>query len=149
MEQTYAAKVNDVLVELFNKVLKIEQLVLQDGEFNDVSITEIHTLEAIGKDGGSMSEIAAKLGVTVGTLTTAVNKLIEKGYVTRDRSESDKRIVKVNLLRKGELVNRTHRMFHYNMIYSATDDLNEEGKIVMLEALEKVLKFINESYHQA
>ena len=48
----------------------------------------MHILDAIGTGGSrSMSVIAKSVGVTVGTLTIAMNSLVKKGYVARIRSE--------------------------------------------------------------
>ena len=55
---------------------------------------QIHTIEAIGLDRSrTMGEIAHDLRITVGTLTTAITKLIKKGYVERKRIEEDRRVV--------------------------------------------------------
>lgn len=39
---------NNVLVKLFNNILRIEEFALKSAPFNDLSITEMHTIEAIG-----------------------------------------------------------------------------------------------------
>ena len=41
-------KINDLLVEVFNDILVIEESELRKSRFNDLTITEMHTLEAIG-----------------------------------------------------------------------------------------------------
>lgn len=70
---------NSLFVEVFNDILLIEQKTLKSGVLSDLSVTEIHTIEAIGyKDSRTMSEVANDLNITVGTLTTAINKLIKK-----------------------------------------------------------------------
>ena len=70
---------NTLLVDLFNDILKIEASVLKEGEFNDLSVTEMHIIEAIGLDREmTMTEVARDLEITVGTLTTAINRLIKK-----------------------------------------------------------------------
>ncbi|MBS6042434.1 MAG: MarR family transcriptional regulator, partial [Clostridium baratii] len=75
---------NELLVEIFNDILQIEERALKQGVINDLSVTEIHTIEAIGMyTERTMSEVAQDLKITVGTLTTAINKLIKKGYVER------------------------------------------------------------------
>lgn len=95
--------INELLVELFNDVLQIEEQSLKDGPISDLSITEIHTLEAIGMyDQKSMSEVAQNLKITVGTLTTAINKLIKKEYVERKRIEEDRRVVLIKLTKKRQ-----------------------------------------------
>ena len=44
----------------------------------------------------TMSVVAKKLGITAGSLTTAVNSLVNKKYVLRKRSEQDRRVVYVS-----------------------------------------------------
>ena len=75
---------NELLVQIFNDILQIEEQSLKQGVINDLSVTEIHTIDAIGMyTERTMSEVAQDLKITVGTLTTAINKLIKKGYVER------------------------------------------------------------------
>lgn len=88
MENVIMRKIEDILnkllVQLFNDILQIEEKSLKNTQFTDLSITEIHTIEAIGLDRSrTMGEIAHDLRITVGTLTTAITKLIKKGYVER------------------------------------------------------------------
>ena len=59
-----------------------------------------------------MNVIAARLNVTLATLTTAVNKLANKGFVERTRAEDDRRKVLVSLTKKGRQVLRAHNLFH-------------------------------------
>ena len=49
-----------------------------------------------------MSSIAKELSVTVGTLTIAMNSLVKKGYVKRERGEEDRRVVYISLSDKGK-----------------------------------------------
>ena len=58
---------------------------------DDITTNDMHIIEAIGKEGEkNMSTVAKSLSVTVGTLTIAINALVKKGYVNRDRSEKDR-----------------------------------------------------------
>ena len=71
--------INELMVQLFNDVLQIEEQTLKSGILSDVSMTEVHTIEAIGMySERTMSEVAQKLKITVSTLSTAINKLIKK-----------------------------------------------------------------------
>ena len=139
---------NELLVDLFNDILKIEQNALQEGHFKDLSVTEIHTIEAIGMyEGRSMSEVADKLNITVGTLTTAINKLIKKGYVERKRLEEDKRVVLIELTKQGKLAYRIHEKFHKDMIRETISGLSEEEEHILINSLEKLSKFFKEKYN--
>ena len=96
---------NKLLVQLFNDILHIEENSLKNIDLMDLSMTEIHTIEAVGiKDAKTMGEIAHDLRITVGTLSAAITKLIKKGYVERKRTEEDRRVVLVSLTSKGENV---------------------------------------------
>lgn len=139
--------INELLVELFNDVLQIEEQSLKDGPISDLSITEIHTLEAIGMyDQKSMSEVAQNLKITVGTLTTAINKLIKKEYVERKRIEEDRRVVLIRLTKKGKLAYRLHDKFHKDMVNTAVDGLNDKEEEVLIHSLTKINKFFKEKY---
>ena len=61
-------QLNEILVHLFNHTMKIEEESLIKDEFKDISINDMHIIEAVG-DGEpkNMSSIARLVGVTVGT----------------------------------------------------------------------------------
>lgn len=139
---------NELLVNLFNDILQIEQNALQSGDFKDLSVTEIHTIEAIGMyEPRSMSEVAGDLGITVGTLTTAINKLIKKGYVERKRIEEDRRVVLIQLTKRGKLAYRIHEKFHSDMIKATIGGLSKEEEEVLTNSLEKLNIFFKDKYN--
>jgi DNA-binding MarR family transcriptional regulator len=140
--------INELLVNLFNDIVQIEQNELQNGNLNDLSVTEIHTIEAIGMyDPRSMSEVAADLQITVGTLTTAINRLIKKGYVERKRIEEDRRVVQIQLTKKGKLAYRIHHKFHVDMVKETIEDLSKIEEDVLITSLEKLNKFFKKKYN--
>lgn len=139
---------NKLLVKLFGDILKIEEKSLQEGEFTDVSVTEIHIIEAIGLERErTMSEVASDLSVTVGTLTTAINRLIKKEYVERKRIEEDRRIVLISLTEKGKLAYKQHEKFHDEMIQGAIDKMTIDEELVLISSLDKITKFFEDKYH--
>ena len=137
---------NKLLVQLFNDILHIEENSLKNIDLMDLSMTEIHTIEAVGiKDAKTMGEIAHDLRITVGTLSAAITKLIKKGYVERKRTEEDRRVVLVSLTSKGENVYREHQVFHEEMITSMLGNFSEEEYILAI-AIEKLNNFFEEKY---
>lgn len=139
------AKINELLVSVYDDIGVIESKSLKSGALKDLSITEIHTIEAIGLSGKkSMSEIAEELEITTGTLTTAVDKLIKKGYAERNRSEIDRRIVYIALTKKGKLAYKIHDGFHYKMVKSVINDLTEEEGQTLIKGLNKLNKFLKD-----
>lgn len=133
---------NETLVTLFNRIVKLEGKALRYDEFKDLSVTEIHTIEAIGlRDTKTMSEVAAKLEITVGTLTTAINKLVKKGYVNRERNEVDRRVVSIRLTKKGQLVYRLHEKYHAQMIHNVVQMMSEEEEQIFIKGIERLNEY--------
>ncbi|EOL98806.1 MarR family transcriptional regulator [Enterococcus faecalis EnGen0233] len=135
--------VNDYLVSVFNDILTIEESELKKSQFNDLSITEMHTIEAIGMyKKKTSSEVAKELSITVGTLTVAINNLVKKGYVERLRSEDDRRVVKLGLTKKGKLLFRVHQHFHREMVKNILKGMEQEEEQALLRALKNLHDFL-------
>ncbi|NCB99408.1 MAG: MarR family transcriptional regulator [Clostridia bacterium] len=135
-------QLNEMLVHLFNHTLKIEEQSVIRGEFKDISINDMHVIEAIGVDSPrNMSAIAKLVGVTVGTLTIAVNNLVKKGYVTRMRSEKDRRVVLVSLSDKGKTAYQKHEQFHLEMVQAMRQGLNEEQCQILIQAMKNLQSY--------
>lgn len=135
--------INNLVVDIFDKILTIEEKALRQGEYKDLSITEFHTLEAIGENRSrTMGEVAKDLNITVGTLTTAINRLVKKGYVDRRREATDRRIVKVFLTDRGVAAFRKHMGFHEKMIQSMLKDLKLDHQKLLINSLSNIKEFL-------
>jgi len=133
------------LVNLFNEILKLEEDVLVTGEFHNLSVNDFHVINAIGMDEvKNMSTIAKQLDITVGSLTTAVNALVRKGYVVRERSETDRRVVTLRLTESGERAYHHHVDFHEHMTDAALRALNEDELPKVTKVLIGLQKFFRE-----
>lgn len=133
---------NEMLVDLFNHVMDIESKVIITEEFKDITNNDIHIIEAVGiNEPRNMSDIAKRLQVTVGTLTTNMNGLEKKGYIVRERSDSDRRVVYITLTEKGKKAFFHHRDFHKNMIKAVVVDLDDNEKRLLYKCLIKLDKF--------
>ncbi|HPU63280.1 MAG TPA: MarR family transcriptional regulator [Mobilitalea sp.] len=143
-------EINKLLVEIYEDVIHIEENAIKTGVFKELSITEIHTLEAVGLYGSkTMSEIASDLNITMGTLTTAIDKLIKKGYVERNRSDVDRRIVNVSLTKKGKLAYRIHEKFHLDMVKTIMNNFTSQEEEVLLCALRKLNNHLKDIYNSS
>ena len=133
---------NSILVNLFNDILNIEEKALITEEFKGISVTDMHIIEAVGvMEQRTMSKIAKSLNVTMGTLTIGVNGLVKKGYVERNRSQKDRRIVYASLTVKGKSAYVHHMRFHKDMINSVINDITEEEAEILTRTLKKLEDF--------
>ena len=145
MAKKGAAHLNELLVNLFNRVMDAESKAVITDDFHDISNNDMHILEAIGGgDPQNVSSIAAKLFVTVGTLTVNMNSLEKKGYIERKRSTEDKRVVLVTLTEKGRKAFFHHRDFHKAMIRAAVRNLDEEEMKALMNCLTKLNTFFED-----
>ena len=133
--------INDTLVHLCNEIWKLEEEAIITEEFKDISNNDMHIMEAVGLDGGNMSSIAAKLNITVGSLTTSMNSLVKKGYAERERSEKDRRVVYIHLTGKGRLAYRHHADFHQKMTDAVMEALDEDEIQVLVKTLHALSQF--------
>lgn len=138
--------INELLVEIFNHILAIEEEELKKTGIN-LSMNEIHTLEAISNSSEpSMTNIAKKMRITTGTLTTTINRLVSKKYVTRHVDTEDRRRVYLKLTDSSLAVLKDHEKFHNQMIDSLFEDLHLEDDEVLLKSLENIANYFKEKY---
>ena len=134
---------NTLIVTLFQDILSLEEKALIRGEFQDITINDMHVIEAIGPgEAQTSSTVAGKLSVTVGTLTKSVDRLSRNGYVLRERSEDDKRLVLLSLMEKGRRAYAHHQKFHENMIKAVVSRFDGEEAEFLARSLEDLIGYL-------
>lgn len=135
--------IDKVLVHLFNDLLRIEERTLQK-HVGSLSMREVHIIEAVcaaQTEDNTMTVLAATLRVTVGSLTVAIKTLERKGYVIRQRSDTDKRRVHVLPLPPALEVEKHHREFHRRMVDAVTTAVPPEQLDVLLQSLHAIYDY--------
>jgi DNA-binding MarR family transcriptional regulator len=93
----------------------------------------------LGKGGPmKMSDIADNLRMSMSNLTAIVDRLVEKGMVRRDRSESDRRVVLVDLLPEGKKISMVHQKCHMELTKRILEVLSETERRSLLHLTKKV-----------
>lgn len=121
-------KINHFLVNVFNDVLRLEEENLARGPYKNLSVSEMHVLEAVraGGEAETMSELAARLRVTASTLTVAVKTLEQKGFLARRRASEDRRKVTVALAGPAHKALARHEAFHQRLIDQVSERLSQQ-----------------------
>lgn len=133
---------NTLLVTLFQEIMNIEQKALITGEFQDITINDMHVIEAIDiQEPRNSSTVARKLSITVGTLTKAIDRLTRNKYVLRQRSDEDKRLVLLSLTEKGKRAFLHHQNFHREMVRSALDGFDEKETGILIRSLGSLVDY--------
>lgn len=143
---------NRFLVQLLHDVLRIEEQSLSQHPEANLSLKELHVIDTVAHcqqtADNQPTRIAQRLGVTPGTLTTAINMLVKKGYLARTRDEKDGRIKRIALTEKGEHANIAHRRFHEEMVREVLHTLTPEESQIFVRGLDCVDKFFEKKYRK-
>ncbi len=144
----YNDELNVFLVKVFNEILRIEESSLRVGEFKNLSIREMHVIEAvcIANENGEVNratDIAHALRISAGTLTTTVALLEKKGYLKRQQDKQDKRIIRLHATDKGIKANRFHQNFHKQMVSNVIDTLDKGEVEILIKGLSSLQAFFD------
>ena len=145
---TLEETLNELLVKLFKDILEIEAKSLITEEFKDITYNDMHIIEAVGVDEPrNMKTVAKLMSVTTGTLTKAMDALCDKGYVVRERSTKDKRVIKLRLTDKGKSAYYHHEQFHRQMIKNIASEMTEQETEILIYALAKLVDYFHLNYY--
>lgn len=104
-----------LLIEFVNTLdstfKKLQTKVGSTSGVSQLTISQFQYIDAIHElEQPTITEIAEKLSIAKASVSTGINKLIEKGFVTKTRSDRDKRIYHVTLTEKGNsLINAKYQ----------------------------------------
>ena len=130
----------EILCSAYTKLIYHEEKILKS--LNGITLKECHTLDVIYNTmrtkNNMSSNIAKILGITLGTLTTNIDRLCDKGYVTRDKSDKDKRITVINLTDEGMSIRKKREISHKKLVRSAIDKLSASEKVALINAINKI-----------
>jgi DNA-binding MarR family transcriptional regulator len=134
--------INSGLVTFFNEIMELEEKAIITDEFKDITNNDMHIIAAIGLgEGNRMSVIAKKLNITVGSLTTSMNALVNKGYVERQRSNTDRRVVNIHLLEKGIAAYKHHEDYHNRMTDALIEKVTPEELAIWVKSFHALDEF--------
>jgi DNA-binding MarR family transcriptional regulator len=133
-------RLSDLIIEFYEKLSSWEQAVVRD---TPITLSQMHTLEILGQHPPlRMKELAARMGVTTGTLTVNIDRLEKQGLVTRHPHETDRRSILVGLTLRGEELYREHHDHHLHLtreLQAALAPLESEQLSAILAKLNQVL----------
>lgn len=86
----------------------------------------------------TMKDLAEKIHRTKPTVTVLVNKLVELGYVTKDKSYEDSRVTFITLTEKGLALESMFTAISNKLNAVVYKDLSDSESAYLEEALEKI-----------
>ena len=89
------------LVTLFYKVWRQLRRHLISTDHEPLNQYQLHALFTLSSSAGTMSELAAELGISHPSATSLVDRLVKHGWVERAHDKDDRRIIRLSLTAKG------------------------------------------------
>ncbi|AIQ12339.1 MarR family winged helix-turn-helix transcriptional regulator [Paenibacillus durus] len=131
------------LGQLIMQLRRLERQPLHFGAAGPLTPSEIHTIEAIGSEGGVlMSELAARLGITKGAVTQLITRLEAKELVKRSPHPNDSRGVLISLTEQGMEAYAAHEEVHLRFYDQLRSQLTDQEIEIFEKCIEKLNHFL-------
>ncbi|QTL97212.1 MarR family transcriptional regulator [Iocasia frigidifontis] len=124
--------------ETFFKIILNEfyQLSVLD---ENLKIRELLIIKYLGKyNSVIMSELTSVFATPPTTMTSIVNRLVDKGYVKRRRRDDDRRIVEILLSQKGQKFYDNHKKKGRDRLIKLLSILSEREQEIFLDLAVKM-----------
>ncbi len=104
-----------------------------------ISTVEYRILKNLNERGTlPMIELANINMVTQGWITGVIDKLEKLNYVKRERSETDRRVININITKKGKIFFKKIEALHLKFIDDSLKNFDDEEKCNILDFLKKI-----------
>ncbi len=139
-------ELEEILVELlckaYTKIIYNEEKIIKDMLGDKLSLKEFHTIDVVydtmASKTNTASVIAKNLGITQGTLTINVDRLIAKGYLNKVKNKSDRRITYIELTPAGHNIRQKHNIMHKQAVLESISNLSTSEKVALVNAVTKI-----------
>lgn len=113
---------------------------LKENKLDDLIPTHGNILTALYESDKklTMKEISTKIGKDKSTVTSLVNKLIDLGYVEKEKCTKDKRVTYIGLTQKAHYIEDRFNYISSQVKQTAYNNFTEEEKAEFLRLLKKL-----------
>ncbi len=132
------SRLTDYMERLLLKMKSIDRSCLGDLS-KELTFPEFQVVIYLGKEGPArMSRIAEQLSISLSNLTVIVDKLVAKKLVMRGRSDTDRRVVVVELLPMGTRISEGHHEMKLNLCREMLSSLDDGEREVYIDLMQKL-----------
>lgn len=124
-----------IFFDTYTNVMNTEKTVIKDSPYNDLSITDVNVIHAIGLKTPQTYEVSDALNISKSTLTARLANLEKKGYINRYLDKADKRSIRISLTERGKALYHSSNESHQLIIDALLERFNDEELDKFYEAL--------------
>jgi DNA-binding MarR family transcriptional regulator len=90
-----------------------------------------------------VTDLSRQLGLTKGTVSPIVNRLVERDYLKKARSSQDGRKVKLELTNKGEIASQGYEKYAEEYVSQYAQEISYGEWVIVNETLVKLEAFVD------
>lgn len=110
-----------------------------------LSRQEGFAVNALGRSGpATMGTLAEKMSSSMSALTAIIDRLVAQGVVLRERSEEDRRIVRIGLTAKGASLYGEHLNTQLDLSRKMLSRLSAQEQDALLDILRKIVEGLSD-----
>lgn len=134
----------DLLLENIKKLFFPEEWIELDLKFSKFELFSMLFLDK--RKEITMTELVEYINTPMSTATGMVDRLVKNGYIKRERSETDRRIVILRLTEEGSQLIKRLKNLIYGYLNMVVDDLTEEEKQFMTNIVLKIMNNLQNKF---
>jgi MarR family 2-MHQ and catechol resistance regulon transcriptional repressor len=143
-----AADLQDVVQDILKQFQGVNAAAA-NGPHVGLNMQELRVVEFLGNEGPHMMrELAEHLTVAVNSMTSIVDSLEGKGLVHRQRSEEDRRVVRVELTDPGREIYKSLVEVNLRLFRSMLGALTEDEQEIFMVLFRKIARAGRLQVHQ-
>jgi DNA-binding MarR family transcriptional regulator len=124
--------------DLIEKMLKET---LDSFDFRDLTQQQLHYMQVIVRmKNPTLSELAREVNLTRPTVTVLVDKLVQKGYLTRVKSDKDRRVMHLYIDKRGTKINSMREIAHEKIAEKIKAGLSHKEAAILTGLLNKIVR---------
>ncbi len=137
----------DLLFSNIKKLVYPEEWINLDFAF---SKSEIFAMLLVDRNGEViMSQMSSYINIPMSTATGIVDRLVKNGFMKRERSESDRRIVTIRLTDRGKEIVEGFKSFVMERVRAVNEHLTEDERGMLYNIFIKVIEILNKKNEDA
>jgi len=129
---------------IVNKIARISQAPRDFGTGELLPAADIQVIHTVGGNPAiTVTEVSRLLGLTKGTVSPIVNRLVQKGYLRKTRSSQDGRKVQLAITDRGEAAAQGYEKYAEEYVSHYAREISFGEWVIVNEILVKLEAFID------
>jgi DNA-binding MarR family transcriptional regulator len=129
------------LVQDILKQFQCINAAVANGPHVELHVQELRVVEFLGIEGPHMMrEIAEHLSVAVNSVTSIADNLEQKGLACRQRSDADRRVIKIELTEQGRRMYQSLANMNLRLLRGMLSALTEDEQEIFMVLFRKIAR---------